>query len=54
MRKTFEELDKLKKELNADRLRSWSRVNCTHNSLYEYYLKYIAHEKKIEQIVFTQ
>ena len=46
MRKTYEELEKLKKELNADRLWSWSRINCTHNSLYEYYLKYIAHEKE--------
>jgi acetone carboxylase gamma subunit len=46
MRKRFEELNELCKKLNTDRLWSWSRVNCTHNSLYEYFLKYIAHEKE--------
>ena len=45
MRKTFEELEALKNKLNTDILWSWSRVNCTHNSLYEYFLKYIKHEK---------
>lgn len=46
MRKTYEELNELCKKFDTDRLWSWSRVNCTHNSLYEYYLKYIAHEKE--------
>lgn len=46
MRKTFEELNDLCKKFGTDRLWSWSRVNCTHNSLYEYYLKYIAREKE--------
>lgn len=46
MRKTHEELNELCKKFNTDRLWSWSRVNCTHNSLYEYYLKYIAREKE--------
>lgn len=46
MRKTHVELNELCKKFNVDRLWSWSRVNCTHNSLYEYYLKYIAHEKE--------
>lgn len=43
MRKTFDELEKLKKKYKTDRLWSWSRVNCIHYSLYEYYLKYIKH-----------
>lgn len=43
MRKTSEELNELCKQLNTDILWSWSRVNCVHNSLYEYYLKYIKH-----------
>ena len=49
MRKTFEELEQLKKELNTDRLWSWSRVNSVHNSLYEYYLKYIKHTPEDRQ-----
>ena len=43
MRKTSEELNELCKQLDTDILWSWSRVNCVHNSLYEYYLKYIKH-----------
>ena len=43
MRKSFEELEQLKKDFQTDRLWSWSRVNSVHNSLYEYYLKYIKH-----------
>ena len=46
MRKTYEELNKLKDKFQTDRLWSWSRMNSTHNSLYEYYLKYIKHEKE--------
>ena len=46
MRKTFEELNDLCKKFGTDILWSCSRVNCTHNSLYEYYLKYIAREKE--------
>lgn len=34
------------KALKVDRLNSWSRVNCIHNSLYEYYLKYILHKEE--------
>lgn len=49
MRKTFEELEQLKKEFNTDRLWSWSRVNSIHNSLYEYYLKYIKHTPEDRQ-----
>lgn len=46
MRKSYEELNELKDKFKTDRLWSWSRVNCTHNSLYEYFLKYIKHEKE--------
>lgn len=46
MRKTSEELNELCKKFKTDRLWSWSRVNCTHNSLYEYFLKYIIREKE--------
>lgn len=49
MRKSYEELNKLKEEFNTDRLWSWSRANCVHNSLYEYFLKYIKHEKEDRQ-----
>lgn len=45
MRKTSEELNALCIKFNTDRLWSWSRINCVHNSLYEYYLKYIKHVK---------
>lgn len=41
MRKTSEELNELCAQFGVDRLWSWSRVNCVHNSLYEYFLKYI-------------
>lgn len=46
MRKTSEELNELQNKLGTDRLWSWSRINCVHNSLYEYYLKYILREKE--------
>ena len=46
MRKTFEELQKMCEALKVDRLNSWSRVNCIHNSLYEYYLKYVLHKEE--------
>lgn len=49
MRKSFEELEQLKKEFNTDRLWSWSRVNSVHNSLFEYYLKYIKHTPEDRQ-----
>lgn len=49
MRKTYEELNKIKNKLGTDRLWSWSRVNSVHNSLYEYYLKYIKKEKEDRQ-----
>ena len=35
MRKTYEELEAIKKKLGTDRLWSWSRKNYVHNSLYE-------------------
>lgn len=46
MRVSYEDLKKLCEALGTDRLNSWSRVNCVHNSLYEYLLKYILHIKE--------
>lgn len=46
MRVSNEELNKICEKYNTDRLWSWSRVNCVHNSLYEYFLKYILHAKE--------
>lgn len=46
MRVSYEELNKMCGALGVDRMNSWSRVNCAHNSLYEYYLKYILHKKE--------
>jgi len=44
MRKTKEELDKVKKKFGVDRLFSWSRYNTYKNSPSEYFLKYIKKE----------
>jgi len=41
MRKTNEELEQIKKDLNCSRLWSWSRINTYTNDSYEYLLKYI-------------
>lgn len=49
MRVSNEELNQLKQQLQTDRLWSWSRKNCVHNSLYEYFLKYIKREKEDRQ-----
>lgn len=46
MRLTHKELNKLCLQFKTDRLWSWSRVNCVHNSLYEYFLKYVARIKE--------
>ena len=45
MRKTNQEIEDLCAKFKVDRLWSWSRMNCVHNSLYEYYLKHILHIK---------
>ncbi|OHD79161.1 MAG: hypothetical protein A2355_06155 [Spirochaetes bacterium RIFOXYB1_FULL_32_8] len=45
-RKSKEELEKLKKKYNTNMLWSWSRYNTYKNSIYEYYLKYIARVKE--------
>lgn len=42
-RKTNEELEQIKKELNVSRLWSWSRLNTYMNDSYEYMLHYILH-----------
>ena len=41
MRLTNEELQKLMKQENVDRIWSWSRINCFRTSPFEYLLKYI-------------
>lgn len=46
MRVNSEKIKKMCEALGTDRLNSWSRVNCIHNSLYEYYLKYILHKEE--------
>lgn len=46
MRLSHDEMEGLKKKYGVDRLWSWSRWNCFHNSPYEYYLKYIRHAKE--------
>lgn len=46
MRVNSEKINKMCEALGTDRLNSWSRVNCIHNSLYEYYLKYILHKEE--------
>lgn len=46
MRVSYEDLKKLCGALGTDRLNSWSRVNCVHNSWYEYLLKYILHKEE--------
>lgn len=46
MRLTSEELNKIMKQENVDRLWSWSRVNCFMTSPYEYMLKYVLHKEE--------
>lgn len=45
IRKTREELEQLKKDLNIDKLWSFSSISTYLTSPYEYFLKYIKHEK---------
>lgn len=45
-RKTKEELENLKKELNTKVLWSWSKYNTYKTSTFEYFLKYILHKKE--------
>jgi len=42
MRKTSEELEKIKKKYKVDQIWSWSRYHTYKTSKYEYYLKYVA------------
>lgn len=48
-RLTKEELAKLMEAEGCDRIWSWSKVNCFATSPYEYFLKYILHEKEDRQ-----
>ena len=45
-RLTYEELEKIKKKYNTDRLWSWSRMNTYMTSKFEYLLKYILKSKE--------
>ncbi len=45
-RKTEEELTKICNKLGTDTLWSWSRYHCYKQDRWEYYLKYILHEKE--------
>lgn len=45
-RLTYEQLDKVKKKYNVDRLWSWSRVDSFKTSKYEHFLRYILHKKE--------
>jgi hypothetical protein len=48
-RKTFEELEVLKKKLNTSKLWSWSRYNTYETDTYEYFLKYVKRIKEDRQ-----
>ena len=45
-RLSFEELEKIKKKYNTDRIWSWSKVNTYTTSKFEYLLKYILKSKE--------
>jgi len=45
-RKTYEELNDIKQKYGVDTLWSWSRYHCYKQDHWEYYLKYVAHEKE--------
>lgn len=49
MRKTKEELDKIKKKYNVDTLWSWSRYSTYKTSPYEYLLKYVLQKEEDRQ-----
>lgn len=45
-RKTQEELNEIMKQEGVSRIWSYSRINCFANSSYEYYLRYLKHERE--------
>ena len=51
MRKTFEELEEIKKKYNVDTLWSFSRFDTYRTSKFEYLLKYIQHKKENNEII---
>jgi hypothetical protein len=51
-RKTKEQLEVIKKKYNQSRIWSWSRYNCYKNSPYEYFLKYVKHEKPTRESIY--
>lgn len=54
-RLTSEQLQAIMKKEGVNRIWSWSRINCFHNSPYEYYLRYIkkAKEDRADSIYTT-
>jgi len=53
MRKTYEELNEIKKKYGVDFLYSWSRINSWHTSKYCYYLRYIKHEREVLSNIYS-
>lgn len=51
MRKTFEELEKIKQEYGVDTLWSFSRFDSYRTSKFEYLLKYIQHKKEDNNVI---
>ena len=51
MRKTFEELEAIKKKYNADTLWSFSRFDTYRTSKFEYLLKYIQHKPEDNNVI---
>lgn len=51
MRKTFEELEAIKKKYNVDTLWSFSRFDTYRTSKFEYLLKYIQHKKENNEVI---
>jgi hypothetical protein len=52
-RKTYEEIEVLKKKYNTSRFWSFSRINCFINCSYSYYLKYVKKEKEKEDNIYS-
>ena len=51
-RKTYEQINEIKKELNTTRLWSFSRVNAYIGCNYSYFLKYVKKEKERENSIY--
>ncbi len=51
-RKTYEQIEALKKKLNTSRIWSFSRINAYINCSYSYYLRYVKKEKEKESNIY--